>query len=250
MWVSLSIWSNRRRCVLPGRSPHAVCVRQVAIGPRCTSQGATGSSPRRLGPERVTVAKSHGEAHDRSTCHVTKMRLGFGWWTDRCSRGSRDNTPGHRRLRAMRARGPATSLRDLSDKPRSSARPPVRLASGRNRTARSSHPGADVAAGRPRTLSDGLPRPHLAATHRSCSAGRTLRARNGRTPPGVGLQWIRGLRAGQGNAISQLKPPRAEWTEPPLRAAKRIDHFLESICLGLERIHAEMGEIDIRRGEP
>lgn len=41
----------------------------------------------------------------------------------------------------------------------------------------------------------------------------------------------------------------AEWTEPPLRAARRIGHFLESIRLGLTRIHAELGEIDTRRGE-
>jgi hypothetical protein len=50
--------------------------------------------------------------------------------------------------------------------------------------------------------------------------------------------------------VLELADLLAEWTEPPLRAAKRIDHFLESIRLGLKRIHAEMGEIDARRGEP
>ena len=50
--------------------------------------------------------------------------------------------------------------------------------------------------------------------------------------------------------VLELANLLAEWTEPPLRAAKKIDHFLESIRLGLKRIHAEIREIDTRRGEP
>ncbi len=56
-------------------------------------------------------------------------------------------------------------------------------------------------------------------------------------------EWLAGF-------VLELADLLAEWTEPPLRAAKRIDHFLESIRLGLKRIHAEMGKIDTRRGEP
>jgi hypothetical protein len=56
-------------------------------------------------------------------------------------------------------------------------------------------------------------------------------------------EWLAGF-------VLELAELLAEWSEPPLRAATRIDHFLESIRLGLKRIHAELGEIDTRRGEP
>lgn len=55
-------------------------------------------------------------------------------------------------------------------------------------------------------------------------------------------EWLAGF-------VLELADLLAEWTEPPLKAAKRIDHFLESIRRGLKRIHAEMGAIDTRRSE-
>lgn len=56
-------------------------------------------------------------------------------------------------------------------------------------------------------------------------------------------EWLAGF-------VLELADLLAEWTEPPLRAARKIDHFLESIRLGLKRIHVEIGEIDTRRGKP
>jgi hypothetical protein len=55
-------------------------------------------------------------------------------------------------------------------------------------------------------------------------------------------EWLTGF-------VLELGDLLAEWTEPPLTAAKRIDHFLESIRLSLKGIHAEMGNIDSKRAE-
>ncbi len=82
--------------------------------------------------------------------------------------------------------------------------------------------------------------PDSSAEFRSAEAAylRTLQEVRAHDP-----EWLAGF-------VLELADLLAEWTEPPLRAAKRIDRFLESIRLGLKRIHVEMGKIDTRRGEP
>jgi hypothetical protein len=55
-------------------------------------------------------------------------------------------------------------------------------------------------------------------------------------------EWLAGF-------VLELADLLAQWSIPSRTARKRIDRFLESIRLGLRRIHAEMGTIDSKRAE-
>jgi hypothetical protein len=55
-------------------------------------------------------------------------------------------------------------------------------------------------------------------------------------------EWLAGF-------VLELADLLAEWSIPSRAAGKQIDHFLESIRVGLRRIHAEMGNIDSKRAE-
>jgi hypothetical protein len=55
-------------------------------------------------------------------------------------------------------------------------------------------------------------------------------------------EWLAGF-------VLELADLLAEWSIPSRAAGKQIDDFLESIRLGLKRIHAEMGSIDSKRAE-
>jgi len=56
-------------------------------------------------------------------------------------------------------------------------------------------------------------------------------------------EWLAGF-------VLELADLLAEWRPPSLAAGKQIDRFLESVRVSLKQIHAEMGQIDTRRGEP
>jgi hypothetical protein len=56
------------------------------------------------------------------------------------------------------------------------------------------------------------------------------------------VEWLAGF-------VLELADLLAQWSIPSRAARKQIDHFLESIRLGLKRIHTEMGTIDSKRAE-
>ena len=49
--------------------------------------------------------------------------------------------------------------------------------------------------------------------------------------------------------VLELGDVLANWYVPPPGAERQIDHFLEKMRAALQRIHVEMGEIDVKRGE-